>query len=58
VLAALAEERVLLHKLAVCEIPRSGKSHKLLDRYGISARHIVSLTKKVLQHPSGSTLAA
>ena len=39
-LAALAEERVTLHKLAVSEIPHSGKESELLERYGISARHI------------------
>jgi transketolase len=32
-------------KLAVREIPRSGKPDELLDRYGISARHIVAAVK-------------
>ena len=41
VLEALAQERVEVHKLAVSEIPHSGKSAELLDRYGISAAHIV-----------------
>ncbi len=41
VLAALAGERVEVHKLAVREIPRSGAPEELLDRYGISARAIV-----------------
>ena len=30
-----------VHRLAVREIPRSGQPDELLDRYGISARHIV-----------------
>ncbi len=48
VLAALAEERVALHKLAVREIPHSGKGQELLDRYGISARHIAEQVKKAV----------
>ena len=32
-------------KLAVPEIPRSGKPDELLDRFGISARHIVEAVK-------------
>lgn len=47
VLAALAEERVTLEKLAVREIPHSGKAAELLDRYGISAAHIVEAVRKV-----------
>jgi transketolase len=41
VASALATERVEVHKLAVRAIPRSGKPAELLDRFGISARHIV-----------------
>jgi transketolase len=58
VLAALAGERVSLHKLAVREIPRSGKPHELMERYGISARHIVDLTKSLLHQPSGKIRAS
>jgi transketolase len=32
----------------VREIPRSGQPEELLDRYGISAKHIVEAVKKVL----------
>jgi transketolase len=42
VLSALAQERVAVWKMAVREIPRSGSPEELLDRYGISARHIVA----------------
>ncbi|MFN7995421.1 MAG: transketolase [Bryobacteraceae bacterium] len=52
VLAALAEERVSLHKLAVREIPHSGKSSELLDRYGISAGHIVETARTALTQES------
>jgi transketolase len=46
--AALAEERIVLRKMAVCEIPHSGKPQELLDRYGISARWIVDTVKRSL----------
>ena len=48
VLSALSEQRITLRKLAVREIPRSGKPEELLDRYGISARHIVAEVKALL----------
>jgi transketolase len=38
---AVADAGFTVHRLAVREIPRSGKSEELLDRFGISARHIV-----------------
>ncbi len=41
--AAVGEEGISVHRLAVREIPRSGKPDELLERYGISAGHIVSL---------------
>jgi transketolase len=36
-----------VHRLAVREIPRSGEPDELLDRYGISARHVVEAVKKL-----------
>ncbi len=42
VAAAVAGAGITVHRLAVREIPRSGKPQELLDRYGISAAHIVS----------------
>jgi transketolase len=41
VAAAVAPAGFTVHRLAVREIPRSGKPDELLDRYGISASHIV-----------------
>jgi transketolase len=38
---AVAAAGLVVHRLAVREIPRSGQPDELLDRYGISARHIV-----------------
>jgi len=53
VLAALASERVSCHKLAIREIPRSGKPAELLDRFGISARHIVDSVKTTINRKGG-----
>ncbi|HYM11635.1 MAG TPA: transketolase [Bryobacterales bacterium] len=44
--AALAQERAAVHKLAVREIPRSGKPAELLEKFGISASAIVEAVKK------------
>jgi len=46
VAAALAPAGFTVARLAVREIPRSGKPEELLDRYGISARHIVSAVER------------
>jgi len=45
--AALAGRAEMVH-LAVREIPRSGTPNELIDRYGISARHIVAAVKNML----------
>jgi transketolase len=45
VLDALADTGALVRKLAVREIPHSGEPKELLDRYGISARHIVAAVR-------------
>jgi transketolase len=42
---AVAPQGFTVHRLAVSEIPRSGAPAELLDRYGISARHIVAAVK-------------
>jgi transketolase len=39
---AVADHQMTVKRLAVTEIPRSGTPEQLLDKYGISARHIVS----------------
>jgi transketolase len=46
VLSALSTERVSLRKLAVREIPRSGKPEELLHKYGISADAIVDAVRR------------
>jgi transketolase len=48
VLSAVAEEGFRVHKIAVREIPHSGKPDELIDRYGISARAIVDTVKRIL----------
>jgi len=45
VASAVASGGVTVHRLAVREIPRSGKPEELIDRYGISARHIVEAVR-------------
>ncbi|PYR30908.1 MAG: transketolase [Acidobacteria bacterium] len=42
---AIADTGLTVHRLAVREIPRSGKPDELLDRYGISAGHIVEAVR-------------
>ena len=39
---AVAGAGITVHRLAVREIPHSGQPEELVDRYGISARHIVA----------------
>jgi transketolase len=39
---AVSEAGIRVHRIAVREIPRSGKPEELLDRFGISANHIVA----------------
>ena len=48
VLAALGPQRVAVTKLAVDEIPHSGKPKELLERYGISRKQIVETVRKIL----------
>jgi transketolase len=48
VAAAVGDTAIRVHRVAVREIPRSGKPDELLERYGISARHIVEAVRAVL----------
>jgi transketolase len=43
---------IRVHRLAVREIPRSGKPDELLDRFGISARHVVEAVRSVTSRKS------
>lgn len=47
VAAAVGEEGVRVHRLAVREIPRSGRPDELLERFGISARHVVDAVTRL-----------
>ncbi len=49
VLSALAAEGVSVTKLAVREIPRSGKPDELVDHFGIGARSIVEAAKQAIK---------
>jgi transketolase len=46
---ALASEGVVVQRLAVREIPRSGEPDELVDKFGISARHVVESVKRSRQ---------
>ncbi|HJR77382.1 MAG TPA: transketolase [Nitrospiraceae bacterium] len=48
VLSALASEPVRVQKLAVREIPHSGKPEELIDHYGIGAGTIVETAKQIV----------
>jgi transketolase len=48
VLQALAGERIRGYKLAVREIPRSGKPEELMERFGIDSSRIVSVVRSAL----------
>lgn len=48
VLNAVAAHGVRVHKVAVTDVPRSGKPEELLDVYGLSARRIVEQVKSLL----------
>ena len=54
VLSALAGERVQAYKLAVRDIPHSGKPKELIEKFGISAGHIVTTVKSALRSPAHS----
>jgi transketolase len=47
VLNTVAMYGVQVHKLAVADVPRSGKPEELLETYGISARRIVEKVKSL-----------
>ncbi len=44
---AVAPAGLVVHRLAVRELPRSGQAAELLDRYGISAKHIIDAVRKL-----------
>ena len=45
--ALALEGRAKIVHLAVNDLPRSGKPEELMDKYGISAPHIVRAVKKL-----------
>ncbi len=54
VLAGVAAEGVRVHKLAVRQVPRSGKPAELLDLCGISARAIVETARALASRGAAS----
>jgi transketolase len=47
VLGAVGTEGIKVHKLAIREIPHSGKPDELVDHFGIGARSIVEAAKQI-----------
>jgi transketolase len=45
---AVADAGLTVHRLAVREIPRSGKPEELVERFGISAAHIAEAVESVM----------
>jgi transketolase len=54
VAGALADSGMTVRRLAVREIPRSGKPEELIDRFGISARHIVEAVQAMRSKAAAS----
>ncbi|MEE2637088.1 MAG: transketolase [Acidobacteriota bacterium] len=52
---AVATHGITVQRLAVRDVPRSGKSEELLDRYGISARQIVTAVRAQLDTSVATT---
>jgi len=50
---AVADAGFTVHRLAVREIPRSGKPEELLERFGISAGHIVRAVRGLAEKTLG-----
>jgi transketolase len=49
VLSAVAEEKnIIVKKLAVNEVPRSGPPAVLLEKYGIGAKNIVNAVQQLI----------
>lgn len=50
VLAEFAEEKdLIIRRLGVKEIPRSGSPNELLDRFGVSAVHIIKAAEDFIR---------
>ena len=49
VLSAVGAEGIVVHKLAIRAIPRSGKPDELVDHFGIGARSIVETARHIIK---------
>lgn len=45
----VSSEGIKVHKLAIQELPHSGKPEELIDKYGIGSRSIIEKVKKLLK---------
>ncbi len=51
---AVAPEGIVVRRLAVREIPRSGKPEEMLEKFGIGARHIVEAVQAAVANRAGA----
>jgi transketolase len=47
--SVLSAERIPVHKIAVTEIPHSGKPQELIEKYGISSKAIVTKVRELVK---------
>lgn len=47
--AVMSEKDIVIAQLAVSDIPRSGPSQSLIEKYGIGAESIVKAVKNLVQ---------
>ena len=52
---AVADDGIVVERLAVREVPRSGKPGELLERFGISASHVVAAVRRQVDLRAGAT---
>ena len=52
---AVADQGVVVQRLAVREVPRSGKPRELLERFGISVSHIVGAARRQIAITTSAT---
>jgi transketolase len=50
--SALATEGIPVYKIAVTEIPHSGKPQELIERFGISSKAVIAKVRKLVEQSS------
>jgi transketolase len=50
--SALAAEGIPVHKIAITEIPHSGKPQELIEKFGISSKAVIAMVREVMEQSS------